>query len=57
MILPHSIRSYAEQNKVSITLVARWIKKQDIKGLCLNPKTGKKFKYIEHNYLKLIKEL
>ena len=57
MILPHSIRSYAEQNKVSITLVARWIKKQDSKGLCLNPKTGKKFKYIEHNYLKLIKEL
>lgn len=48
----HSIKSYAEVNKVSRTLVDRWIQNG-----CINSKTGQKFKFIEHRYLKLIIEV
>ena len=57
MTLPHSRRSYAEKNGVTIPCLDRWIKKRDNEGICINPKTGEKFKYIEKNYLKLIEEL
>ena len=53
----YSIKGYSERSCVSRTLVDRWIKKRDKENICLNQKTGKRFKYIEHNYLKLIKEL
>ena len=52
-----SIKGYAEKTGVSRTQIDKWLKKRNDRDYFKNPVTGKKFKYIEHNYLKLIKEL